>query len=162
MRSIFVTIQKWHYYVSCHSYYKTDILGRWWFQASEQEVCFQWGETSQAEGEARAKVPLHYFNPCLGLRDLWRDDCFSAGGVIFPPVWSRWPDLCKLAVEHITTRPSNLTRDLLNTHRPRQPDYFPPDKMYKYQTDNLIISLSRGDACVSVAEKCATKKIAFQ
>lgn len=34
-------------------------------------------------------------------------------GVIFPPVWSHSPDLCKLAVKHITTRPSCLTRGLL-------------------------------------------------
>lgn len=27
-------------------------------------------------------------------------------GVIFPPVWSRSPDLCKLAVKHIAARPS--------------------------------------------------------
>lgn len=34
-------------------------------------------------------------------------------GVIFPPVWSHSPDLCKLAVKHITTRPSCLTHGLL-------------------------------------------------
>lgn len=37
-------------------------------------------------------------------------------GVIFPPVWSHSPDLCKLAVKHIATRPSCLTHGL-SIHR---------------------------------------------
>lgn len=33
-------------------------------------------------------------------------------GVIFPPIWSHSPDLCKLAVKQIAARPSNLAHDL--------------------------------------------------
>lgn len=43
-------------------------------------------------------------------------------GVIFPPVWSHSPDLCKLAVKHIATRPSCLTHGLsIHTSRATAP-----------------------------------------
>lgn len=75
------------------------------------DVYFLWGEeTSQPKGEVRSIILiLSWF--CVTFEGMIVSH-LGAWGVIFPPIWSCWPDLCKLAVKHITTRPPNLTHHL--------------------------------------------------
>lgn len=100
-------------------------------------LCAPCGEEEDGELKEKAKKGQKACSIILILGCVWVTfggmivSHLGVWGVIFPPVWSHSPDLCKLAVKHITTWLSCPTHGLLiHTNWATAPSIWAPRHMH--------------------------------